>query len=484
MFKNDKLSKKSYRFVADRFYPWTLFTVFATTLLVTFWQLTSGTPSYYFGTSFEMWKAKDYLAATLSVMMLITLAWRICFAYRYRSYKTVPENDLPVITVVIPAFNEGSQILHTVRSIVASHYPAEKMQVICVDDGSQDDTWQWMERTQREFPQRVQLIRQPCNQGKRHALMAGFGQAVGEVYVTIDSDSEVLPDTLRHIVSPFVRDKRVGGVAGNVRVLNLNEGAIPKMMEVSFTSAFDFIRSGQSVYGGVFCTPGALSAYRAAVVKPYLKEWAGQTFMGIPAAIGEDRALTNLILGLGHRVVYQREAVVLTKMPVTYKGLRRMLLRWARSNARENLVMLSFLIKRFRIDDTGGGWVRFFSATQLFRMIFGESFKFAVLAQLVLSPIPTMKLLAIGCFIGAALPAIVHQVRRGGWFGWCWAVPYAFYWLITLAWIPLWGLFTAPRSGWLTRQMPSEAPTTPAMVRSTVLQASSNRATKVLSKAA
>jgi hyaluronan synthase len=456
--KNMALVTKPYRFGADRYYPWLLLAVSVTALSVTWWQVTTEFRSPFDSTQGH-WSVKDYLSAALSAMALMTLIWRICFAWRYRAFDTVPDDCLPKLTVVIPAFNEGAQILPTVRSVARSHYPARKMQIICVDDGSQDDTWQWMKKARAEFPGRVQLIRQPFNQGKRHALMAGFAQAHGEVYVTIDSDSEVLPDTLRCMASPLVSDQRVGAVAGNVRVLNIAEGAIPKMMEVSFTSAFDFIRSGQSVYGGVFCTPGALSAFRASVIKPCLTDWAAQKFMGIPAAIGEDRALTNLVIGRGFRVVYQREAVVLTKMPVTYGGLRRMLLRWARSNVRENLVMLSFVTRRFRSGDSGAGWVRLFIATQLVRMIFGESFKFAVLASLIMSPLLTLKLLAAGCLISAALPAIVHQVRRGGWFGWCWALPYAFYWLLTLSWIPLWGMFTAPRSGWLTRGMPNVRPT-------------------------
>jgi hyaluronan synthase len=458
MLKNKNLPAKRYRFDADRYYPLLLFAVSVTALSVTWWQATAEIQSP-FDSSQGHWTVKDYLSAVLSVVALMTLVWRICFAWRYRAYDQVPDSRLPMLTVVIPAFNEGAQILQTVRSVANSRYPARKMQIICVDDGSQDDTWKWMELALAELPGRVQLIRQPFNQGKRHALMAGFARARGEVYVTIDSDSEVLPDTLRLLASPLVIDHRVGAVAGNVRVLNIADGAIPKMMEVSFTSAFDFIRSGQSVYGGVFCTPGALSAFRAAVIKPCLADWARQKFMGTPAAIGEDRALTNLVIGRGFRVVYQREAVVLTKMPVTYGGLRRMLLRWARSNVRENLVMLSFVTSRFRSGDNGAGWVRLFIATQLVRMIFGESFKFAVLAELILSPLPTLKLLAAGCLISAALPAIVHQIRRGGWFGWCWALPYAFYWLFTLSWIPLWGMFTAPRSGWLTRGLPNVRPT-------------------------
>jgi hyaluronan synthase len=480
MFKNCNKATKRYRFDADRYYFGLLFAVSAAAILLAWWQLTFMTGSA-FGEPQRPWSVKDYLAAGLSVMALTTLIWRIYFACRYRAYALVAESDLPPITVVIPAFNEGVQVLHTVRTVMNSRYPVDKMQVICVDDGSKDDTWQWMERARDEFPLRVRLIRQPANRGKRHALMAGFAQATGQVYITIDSDSEVLPDTLQQIVSPFVRDPRVGAVAGNVRVLNLSEGAIPKMMEVSFTSAFDFIRSGQSVYGGVFCTPGALSSYRADAIKPHLADWVDQRFMGIPAAIGEDRALTNLVLGLGLRVVYQRDAVVLTKMPVTYTGLRRMLVRWARSNVRENLVMLAFLIGRFRPHDSGGAWVRFFSATQLVRMTLGEAFKVAVLVQLVLTPLPTLGLLTAGCLIGAVLPALVHQKRRGGWFGWRWALPYTFYWLCALSWIPLWGMFTAPRSGWLTRELPNTAP---SLVRPKAVSTPTQSTIKAYSKAA
>jgi hyaluronan synthase len=442
----------SYRVKADIFFPVLLLFTLTTAVALTWWQVDAQEIIQIFE-FVESWSAQNYIASGLTLWAISILAFRIWFACRYRSYAPLADNALPTITVVIPAYNEGRQVLDTVRSVMDSRYPAEKMQVICVDDGSKDDTWQWMQMAQQEYPLRVRLIRQPFNRGKRHALMEGFSQASGKVYVTIDSDSEVLPDTLRHLVSPLASDPRVGAVAGNVRVLNLAEGAIPKMLEVSFVSSFDFMRSGQSVYGGVFCTPGALSAYQAEVINPHLSFWVNQTFMGEPAAIGEDRALTNLVLACGYRVVYQREAVVMTKIPIDFKGLRKMLLRWARSNVRENLVMLSFIMGRFRPVDSGSGWIRLFSATQLFRMTMGEATKFAVAAQLYLAFVPTLIAMAIGCIIGAVLPAVVYQWRHGGWFGWRWAIPYAFYWLFCLCWISLWGLVTAPRSGWLTREL-------------------------------
>ncbi len=217
MYKNLDHKTNKYRFDADRFYPWLVFTVVALAFTLAWWQLT-----FMLGPEFKnpekSWSVKDYMAAGLSVLMLMTLIWRICFAIRYRAHAPVSEDRLPTVTVVIPAFNEGVQVLSTVKSVVNSNYPADKLQVICVDDGSRDDTWRWMKRAHMAFPSRVKLIRQPANMGKRHALMAGFGQATGEIFVTIDSDSEVLPDTLLHLVSPYVRDPRVGAVAGNVRV--------------------------------------------------------------------------------------------------------------------------------------------------------------------------------------------------------------------------------------------------------------------------
>ncbi|MBN2418166.1 MAG: glycosyltransferase family 2 protein, partial [Deltaproteobacteria bacterium] len=186
---------------------------------------------------------------------------------------------------------------------------------------------------------------------------------------------------------------------------------------------------------------------------PHLTGWLNQTFMGKRANIGEDRALTNLILSLGYRVVYQRKAMVKTKIPVTYNGLRKMLLRWARSNVRENLVMFSFVTRRFRPLDSGSNWIRLFSATQLFRLTLGEGFKFALVAQLLLNPAPTLLFMILGCFIAALLPSIVYQKQYGNWFGWHWAVPFSFFWLFGLSWISVWGLITAPRSGWLTRNI-------------------------------
>lgn len=433
---------------ADKSYPWLLLFagVFAASMLLLAWRLPPAG---------DMWtlveRAADQPLYLLGLLIgLGLLATRLTLALCYRRVPLPKRARLPRISVIIPAFNEGEQVLPTIRSVMASDYPPSRMQVICIDDGSTDDTWSWLMAAKQEFPRRLQLVRQPCNMGKRQALMAGFARARAEILITIDSDSEVEVGTLRQMVAPFVADARVGAVAGNIRVLNRAEGIIPKMMEVSFATAFDFIRTGQSVFGGVYCTPGAASAYRGSVIRPHLEAWAEQRFRGKPATIGEDRALTNRVLASGYRVVYQRDAFVWTKVPVSYGGLRRMLLRWARSNVRETLVLASFLLLPFRAGP-GRHWVRFFGLWQLLQLLTGSGIKLALVLQLLLHPLPTLSAVLVGCVAASIVPASVHALRYGGSFGWRWALPYTVFWLFALSWISVWALLSAARPGWLTR---------------------------------
>ena len=224
---------------------------------------------------------------------------------------------------------------------------ARRLEIIVVDDGSRDDTFFHMQRLRREFPAMVRLIRFSSNRGKRAALEAGFRDATGEIVVTIDSDSEVEPKTIAEMVTPFLADARVGGVAGRVAVLN-RDTTISRMLEVQYALAFDFGRAAQSAYRTVACCPGALSAFRRSIILPHLDEWTHQTFLGRPVGHGEDQALTNIVLREGYDTVYQRTATIHTLAPTTYRQLSRMFLRWDRSYIVEGFSFAKFMFTRYR----------------------------------------------------------------------------------------------------------------------------------------
>lgn len=392
-----------------------------------------------------------YVFASLGMAVFI---WRAYLVITYRPIPAPRRRKLPKITVVVPAYNEGRFVRDTLQSVLASDYPARKMQVIAVDDGSKDDTWQWMKLAAAEAGGRVELVRLPVNKGKRRALYEGFQRATGQVLVTIDSDSIVVPETLKQLVAPFVRYKRCGAVAGNVRVANKKEGLIPRMLDVSFTYSFDFLRASQSRFNAVFCTPGALSAYRRDAVTPVLDGWLGQRFMGEPATIGEDRAMTNLILKQGYHVLFQRNAVVFTNVPTVYKGLCKMFLRWARSNVRETIKMTMFAFRRFRATPPIG--LRIELSWALIRMTFGEISKVSALLLLIANPEELLPAFLAACCFAALVPAVFYLLRHRD-SDLLWAFTYTPFSGLALSWISLYALFTVKRSAWLTRELPKSA---------------------------
>jgi len=375
----------------------------------------------------------------------------VCDQLTYRETPPAADHELPVCTVIVPAYNEGQHVFRTLQSVLASDYPAEKLEIVAVNDGSIDDTWSWICKAAEQSGGRIQTINQPRNMGKKAALYAGIHASEGAVIVTIDSDTLIRPRTLRRLVSPFLRDSRVGSVAGNIRVLNDRNRIIPRMLDANFTFNFDFVRAGQGSCRAVLCTPGALSAYRRSVLEPELDAWLNQTFMGRPASIGEDRALANIVLRQGYGVVFQRSAVAYTNVPEKYKGLCRMMLRWARSDVRENLVMAGYVFRRFSL----------FDRRQLcLQVTWALSSIWAVMAALSVGLMVYCTVSSHGMFLVMALPlvmlrasvqAVVNLFYRNDRSA-LYAYVFNVFSFLSLFWIPAYALLTIRNSNWLTRR--------------------------------
>ncbi len=372
---------------------------------------------------------------------LLSLLWM-----RYRTFKAPEGAEWPKVTVVIPAFNEGPMVGRSIRSVAACNYPKDKLEVIVVDDGSRDDTFFHMQHLRREFPGLVRLVRFIGNRGKRSALVAGFRAATGDVIITIDSDSEISPDTVNEMVAPFLADPKIGGVAGRVAVLN-RDTVMSRMLEVQFALAFDYGRAAQSVYRAVACCPGALSAFRKGVILPFMDEWENQKFLGRPVNHGEDQALTNIVLRQGYDTVYQRTALVHTLVPTNYKQLSRMFLRWDRSYIVEGFSFARFMFSRYRTSNRVLPIVTFFVSNLRF-----------VLVAVALMELPRIFDTNVGALgrglVALALGAVfsaAYYLRFERSFRWLYGVLYAAFALVMLQWILPWAFITVRDERWGTR---------------------------------
>ena len=382
-----------------------------------------------------------YSLAFLGFQAVRTILW-----WRYRPY-ALPPGQLPRITVIIPAYNEGAMVEKAIYSVAESNYPADRLEIICIDDGSRDDTWRYMSRAQQRYPELIQTIRFSQNRGKREALYVGFAHGTGDYFVTVDSDSVIEADTLSQIIAPMIKDSEVGAVAGNVKVYNRTANLITRMLWVRFVLSFDFLRASQSMYGFVFCTPGALSAYRREAVLPILEEWRHQTFLGIACTIGEDRAFTNLVLRRGYHTVYQRSAVVYTTVPETYRGMCRMFLRWDRSNFRESLIQLSFMFTRYRRRHRVLPILDFFVRELEFPL--SCIFVPLLLVSICLYPLVLVKFITALALISFILTFYYITVEKDMDF--VYGVLYSFYAFLFLKWIRPFAALTLRDGRWLTR---------------------------------
>ncbi|MEJ2671814.1 MAG: glycosyltransferase [Deltaproteobacteria bacterium] len=382
-----------------------------------------------------------FTLAYLAFQLVRTVLW-----LRYKSYP-VPPGPLPRVSVIIPAYNEGAMVEKSIYAAVASDYPADRLEIICIDDGSADDTWTYIERARQRYPGLIKAIRFSQNRGKKEGLYAGFTQGRGEYFVTIDSDSVIAPDTIKQVIAPMLSDAKIGAVAGNVKVYNRLRSVMARMLAVRFVLAFDFLRASQSMFGFVTCTPGALSAYRAAALKPILGQWRHQTFMGSPANIGEDRALTNFVLRQGYYTSYQRSALVHTLVPETYRGLVRMYLRWDRSNFRENWVQLKFIFSKYRAQHRLLPICDFFITQIEFPLTY--LFLGLLLMSFWLYPIVALKFFAgLGVLTLIWMYHYIHQERD---LDFIYGIIYSYFAFFALNWVQPWAFLTVKNDRWLTR---------------------------------
>lgn len=290
-----------------------------------------------------------FFLASASVI-IAGLVFRTILWFRYKpiSIEEGEKVDWPFVSVILPALNEEELIEKSIDSIFSSYYPKNKLELICINDGSKDRTLFRMMRAKQRYGERIKVINFKRNVGKRKALFVGLKESKGEIIVTSDSDSRIGRSAIRNLVIPLIKDKATGAVAGRVAVLNEKDNFLTRMLSIRYSLSFDFGRAYQSVYGAVFCCPGALTAYRKTVLQRFIKDWVNQKFLNIKCTYGEDRGLTTNILKAGYMTRYQSNAVVYTKVPSKFNQVNKMYLRWSRSYIRESVIFSRFMFSKYR----------------------------------------------------------------------------------------------------------------------------------------
>lgn len=232
--------------------------------------------------------------------------------------KTPPMPDPttgPLISVLIPCFNEEKVIEASVRRILASDW--SNIEVLVLDDGSRDATSEIVRAAFADEP-RVTLMTFE-NGGKARALNRGLVEASGEIVVALDADTLFPPDTLARLVRWF-EDAAVGAVAGNAIVGN-RTNLITRWQALEYVTAQNLERRALAALGAVTVVPGAVGAWRRSALT---------ALGGYPSdTLAEDQDLTLAIQRAGWQVRFDPEARAYTEAPDTVGGLLKQRFRWS-----------------------------------------------------------------------------------------------------------------------------------------------------------
>ena len=111
------------------------------------------------------------------------------------------------LSVVIPCFNEAATLTTCVDRVRVIATEKIRLEIIIVDDGSTDQSLSLAQSLAREYPDTIQVLSHPRNQGKGAALQTGFRAATGDFVAIQDADLEYNPQELIHLLAPLMDDQ-------------------------------------------------------------------------------------------------------------------------------------------------------------------------------------------------------------------------------------------------------------------------------------
>ena len=254
------------------------------------------------------------VAIVLIISRLLSIAILAIIQRRKEKREVLPVNYHPKVSVIVPAFNEEVNAIRTVNYLLNSTYP--DLEIIFVDDGSKDKTFEIVEAKFKNNP-KVKVLTKP-NGGKADALNFGIKNSCGDILVCIDADTILPADAIAKMI-PYFANEKVGAVAGNVRVGNtLN--LLTHWQSIEYTTSQNFDRRAYDAVNAILVVPGAIGAFR----KTAMEEIDGFT----TDTLAEDCDLTLRLLRSGYVIRTCNEALALTEAPENLNNFLKQRSRW------------------------------------------------------------------------------------------------------------------------------------------------------------
>jgi len=234
----------------------------------------------------------------------------------YKSPNLDNNENLPKVSLIVSAYNEEKKISDCMVSMKSIDYPKELLEIIVINDGSQDKTADIVYR--HADGKNIIFINNVKNKGKAACLNQGISVAKGSYVACMDADSVVPPDILKKTI-PYFKDEKMGAVTVSVEVKQVNN-FLQRIIQLEYKLGLSLFLKIFSLFNCIHVTPGPFSIYR----KTLLEKIGGFDIHNIT----EDLEIAYRIHKSGYKIANCMNTAVRTITPDNLKALYRQRRRW------------------------------------------------------------------------------------------------------------------------------------------------------------
>ncbi len=200
-------------------------------------------------------------------------------------------NFEPPVALVVPCFNEAEYIEDKIINSLQLVYPKDKLQLIFISDGSNDDTYERV----KKYPE-VLALHEPARNGKAAAMNRAMQFVKAPIVVFCDANTDLNPEAIKEMVKHYA-DPGVGAVTGEKRIITKDKENASGAGEGIYWKYESFLKQLDSDFYTIVGAAGELMSYRTELFRPLPKD-----------TLLDDLMQSMLIATDGYRVIYEKNA--------------------------------------------------------------------------------------------------------------------------------------------------------------------------------
>jgi cellulose synthase/poly-beta-1,6-N-acetylglucosamine synthase-like glycosyltransferase len=229
----------------------------------------------------------------------------------------IDKNFQPSVSIIVPARNEETVIDKKLQNLSEVKYPNSKIEIIVVDDASEDRTLEKVEDfVANHVDLNIKVLKQNPRAGKSAGLNLALGAAVNSIIIVSDADTLWAPDVLGKAL-PYLADSKIGAISGMGVNENMSSSWTTKV-EKTYLDFTNLIRIGESKRHSTIRFEGGFCAYKIG------------TFEEFDRRTGSDDSGTALeVVQHDHRAILVPEVLFTTYFPTKFSEKLRIKIRRA-----------------------------------------------------------------------------------------------------------------------------------------------------------